>query len=246
MFGKLFGKKPASTSATGHPGAQALSHAIRERRKKDPLVGAKLGGKEVAHQLQAMVKRDGRIHIETLLACVGALGGFACHMAIRESVVDGGELAEKEAFVIADGTDGKRYFFGDLVNKPLAEDRLSLWTLVGGMAQQLDSGNVPDVQAIFRHVASSVGDEAFGAPNLPAEHMPAAAPIELLRALWPRLLPIVDKFCESPVERPLLFGFCGQEVLQLGKEVIAPGMAARVIMECAVPMSKISPQWLSE
>lgn len=76
--------------------------------------------------------------------------------------------------------------------------------------------------------------------------MPAAKPINLFKKLWPHLSPLVDKHCESRMDWPILFGFAAQEVLQLGTEAIAPGIAAGVLMKCAVPMSKIGPEWLSK
>ncbi len=248
MFGKLFGKKDKTEKSTqsSSPQEEALLRAINEKRKEDPLIGAKIGGKEVTQRLIAALKNERGVHVETLLACVGSLGGYACHMAIRDAIIKTGKAKEKEVFVIMGGEDGKQYYFGDMVNKPLAEDPISFWGLVGGAAQDLDKEGLPDIQGIFQNVASTVGGESFGIPQMPENHQPSDLPINFVKLLWSILLPLVDKYCESPVERPYLFGFCAQEVIEMGKDAIAPGLAAKLLMECAIPMSKIGPEWLAD
>jgi len=246
MFKKYFGdqRKQETTTPGSDPGGDALLRTIEERRQEDPLVGAKIGGKEVAQRLIDALKGERGVHVETLLACIGSLGGYACHMAIRDVLVKSGKVKEAEAFVVVGGADGRKYYFGDLVNRPLVEDPVSFWALVGGAAQHLDGDGLPDVKGIFQHVSSTVGGDEFGIPQVPEQHKPGDTPLNLVRVLWPALLPLVDSFCASPVERPYLFGISAQEVIEMGKDVIAPGVAARLIMECAVPMSKIGPEWL--
>lgn len=248
MFGKLFGRKDKTEQQTqsSTPQEAALLRAINEKRKEDPLIGAKIGAKEITQRLIEALKNERGVSVETLLASIGSLGGFACHMAIKDGIIKPGKAKENEVFTIIGGADGKNYYFGDMVNRPLAEDRISFWGLAGGAAQQLDKDGLPDIQAIFKHVASTVGGEGFGIPQMPEKHQPSNLPIDIVRSFWPALLPLIDKFCESPVERPYLFGFCAQEVIEMGKDVIAPGMAAKLLMECAIPMSKIGPEWLEE
>jgi hypothetical protein len=248
MFGKLFGKKEKSEQSiqSSNPQEEALIRAINEKRKEDPLIGAKIGSKEITQRVIAALKNDRGIHVETLLASIGSLGGYACHMAIRDAIVKTGKAKENEVFMVVGGADGNKYYFGDMVNKPLAEDAISFWGLVGGAAQHLDKNGLPDIQGIFQHVSSTVGGEEFGIPQMPENHQPSDLPINLVKSLWPAVLPIVDKFCKSPVERPYLFGFSAQEVIEMGKEAIAPGMAAKLLMECAIPMSKIGPEWLAD
>ena len=248
MFGNLFGKKNKNQkpAQSANPQEDAFFRAINEQRKEDPLIGAKLGGKEITQRLISVLKNERGVHVETLLACIGSLGGFACHMAIRDAIVETGKAKENEVFVILGGADGKNYYFGDMVNKPLAEDSISFWGLVGGAVQHLDKDGLPDIEHTFKHVAATVGNETFGIPQVPENHKPSKRPLDLVKVLWPALLPLVDKFCESPVERPYLFGLSAQEVIEMGKDTIAPGMAARLLMECAVPMSKIGPEWLTD
>ncbi len=55
----------------------------------------------------------------------------------------------------------------------------------------------------------------------------------------------MDQFCDRPMERPILLGLAAQQAIEMGKDVIPPAEAAKLVMECAVPMSKIGPEWLA-
>ena len=61
----------------------------------------------------------------------------------------------------------------------------------------------------------------------------------IVKALWPTLLPVVRSFCDDPAEWPILFAIATQESIFMAKDVIEPGLAVTVVMESAVPMSKI-------
>ncbi len=248
MFGKLFAKKNKQETFVQASNTQedVLLSLIKKKRKEDPLIGARIGGKEITQRLIKILKNEHGVHVETLLACIGSLGGYACHMAVREIIVNTGKAKENEAFIIVGGNDGNNYYFGDLVNKPLVEDVVSFWSLAGGTAQHFGKDCLPDLQSIFKHVSSSIGGEQFGIPQVPEKNMPSILPIDLVKKLWPVILPIVDKYCESPAERPLLFGVSAQEVIEMGKDTIPPGIAIKLLMECAVPMSKIGPEWIED
>src|ERR1041385_2851028 len=103
--------------------ARAMKETIREKRKSDPLVGPKLGGRALAQSLISGLNDQRGVHIETLLCALGSLAGYSCQASVRELLVKQGGEPEEKVFVIANGKDGKKYFFGDALNKPLAEDR---------------------------------------------------------------------------------------------------------------------------
>ena len=69
---------------------EALIHAIREKSKEDPLVGVKIGGKEIYQRLiEAMTTPQG-VHIESLLCACGALAGYACQASVAADAEDKG------------------------------------------------------------------------------------------------------------------------------------------------------------
>ncbi|MES9982111.1 MAG: hypothetical protein ABW115_01780 [Candidatus Thiodiazotropha sp. 6PLUC6] len=224
---------------------QALFNAINEQKKKDPMVGLKIGSKEVVQRLIARLKNEKGVHVESLLGIVGSLAGYSCHAAFREELIDTGKKGQQEVFMVVEGKDGRNYYFGDLPNNLLIEGQVSVWKLVAGMVQHL-GGELPDIQSIFSTVSSTVGEESFGVPNLLEQHQLGDLPINYVKEMWNHLLPLFDEFCDSPIERPILLGLIAQQVIEMGKSTISPSTAATIIMECAIPMSKIGPEWLDK
>jgi hypothetical protein len=210
-----------------------------ERKTKDPMAALKVGGRELNHYLINTLKDRKGVHIESLLTALGSLAGFSCQMSIREELIESGKVPENSAFVIAEGTDGKRYYFGDLLNAPLAENQYSIWDLSGGAAQHLGCTSLPNLEEIFEHVAETVGGESFGIPRVPDNHRANDLPINYVKSLWPKILPIIRPFCRKPSEWPTLFGLAIQEVIFMEKDTIDPKLAVTIVMESAIPMSKV-------
>ena len=247
MLKKLFGKnKDKSNTETAPPQKAAFLKAIEDRKKTDPLVGIKIGSKQVVEQLMAALKNDKGVHVESLLAVLGSLAGYACHAAVREELVDSGKHNENEVFTVIRDNAGRKYYFGDLPNNPLAEGQVSIWSLVGGAAQHLGVTTLPDLTPIFSHVPKTVGEESFGVPRIADPHKPGDVPLDYVKLFWPNLLPMLDEFCDRPMERPVLLGLAAQQVIEMGKDIVPPEIAAELVMECAIPMSKIGPEWLKK
>jgi hypothetical protein len=142
--------------------------------------------------------------------------------------------------VVAGTDDGQSFFFGDMLNKYVAEDEMSVWSLAAGGAQACGCANIPDLEPIFTHVVESIGTEDFGVPRLPEAHPVHDLPRNYLERLWPQFSPMVERFCPNPEHWPILYGLAIQELLSQTKGVLDPCMSLCVIMESAIPMSKIS------
>lgn len=220
------------------PSAAALLRAIDEKRKTDPLIGAKIGGKEIFQRLLRGMKNERGVHFESLLCALGSLAGYSCQANLRAQAAEKG-LPETAALIVMETKDGKKYFYGDPLNKALAEDSYSIWGLSAGAAQHNGCKELPDIKNIFTHVTQTTGTELFGIPRLPDGHNVGDMPINYLKTLWPLMFPMAKTFCQRPAEWPLLFGIAIQEALDLGKDVLAPDIALLIIMESAIPMSKV-------
>jgi hypothetical protein len=221
------------------PAAEAMKRAIESKRKEDPLIGAKIGSKEVVQRLIGALKTENGVHIESLLSALGSLAGYACQESIRAEFVYIKGNPEIKVFSIAGGADGKNYYFGDMLNKPLAESQYSVWGLAAATAQHLGSKELINLNDIFAHVSGTVGGASFGIPRIPENHMPADPPSNYVKFIWPKLLPLVKEYCAQPAEWPILYGLAIQEVLNMSKGVIDPTLALSIVMECAIPMSKV-------
>jgi hypothetical protein len=206
----------------------------------DPLYAVKKGGKEVASKLFALMSSEKGIHIESLFSALGALAGYSCQISVREEFVHQKNRAEKEVFIVVNSKqDGKAYYFGDLLNKPLAESRYSVWSLASGAAQKMGAKNLIDLHDIFKHVTATLGSKEFGVPRLPANHQSQELPSNYVSALWPKLFPVALEFSQKPTEWPMVFGVAIQEILYASKGLIDPQLALSIVMESAIPMSKI-------
>jgi hypothetical protein len=239
MFGKLFGSKRKEEKAQQtDPKTAALINVIREHSKKDPLVGAKLGGKEIFQRLLDGMKSSKGVHIESLLCALGALAGYACQANLRAQALAKG-MPETAPFQTVGTKDGKKYFFGDPLNDALAGPQYSVWGLVGGAAQHIGAKELPDLNEIFQHSSSVPGSDQFGIPRVPENHKPGDTPIDYLKTIWPAFFPTVKLFCPTPADWPILYSFAIQEAIYAGKNVIDPNLALRIVMESAIPMSKV-------
>ena len=241
ILSKLTGSKPQPNPTQAQkldPDAAALMRAIEEQRKTDPLIGVKLGAKELNQRLFNAIKNEKGVHIESLLCALGALAGYACQANLRAQSLEMG-LPEIAAFTVIDSEDGKKYFFGDPLNQVLAESQYSVWGLAAGAAQHNGCHSLPDISEIFGHVSKTVGSIEFGIPRISDGHQPGDTPINYIKVLWPNLLPTIKQFCQKPSEWPILLGLAVQEIMDMSKGIIAPDLALKIVMESAIPMSKV-------
>lgn len=217
---------------------------MKEAEKTDPLVRAKLGATAVKENLYEALKKQGsqRVHVDTALAILGSIAGFSCMVFAGMAQSAGHGKDDPNAVVSLEGADGQRYFFGSLANGPLLENQHSVWGLVAGIAQHLGSTQTPDISEIVKHVAATVGGDSFGIPRVPEGHGLHDVPRAYVREFWAPMIKIAQAHTTDPANWPILFGLAVQQVIQDGKDAIDPGLAAQIVMECAIPMAKIDPE----
>lgn len=239
IFEKLTGTKPASKRQLELDAIdQGIANAIQKQSQVDPLIGAKIGAKEVFRQLVSAMEKDGRVHVESLLCALGALSGYSCQAAVRAQAHIL-KIPEDAAFQILETSDGKQYFFGELLNHAMVVAEHSVWSLAAGAAQGAGVTELPDLEEIFKYNVSVLGSKQFGIPRIPADHMAAVLPLDYLQTLWPVIFPTVTKYCPNPVQWYVLYGLAVQIAITEGKNVIDPSLALKIIMETAIPMSKV-------
>jgi len=230
--------KTAPGKPQASPYQEAFFQHIREKSASDPLIGAKLGGKEVFQRVLTALRNEKGVHVETLLAVLGALAGYACQARLRAEAFKNGK-PESSVFQIVTTADGKTYYFGEPLNQLLVGPQYSVWALAGGGAAHLGVTTFPDPHELFKHVASTVGNAGFGIPRLPAGHGIAVKPLDALKSLWPALFPTIKLFCPDPAHWPILYGLAAQEAIIASKDAIAPELAFAIVLESAIPMSKV-------
>ena len=223
----------APAPAMTEPSRDPLDEAIAARRAQDPLVGAKFGAEEVSRRLLQAMATDKGVHVESLLAVCGALAGHACQASLRARSRAAGQL-EPEGLHVVGTQNGSSFLVGEGLAQGLFQDRYSTWGLAAAAAQQAGCRVLPDPMELWRHGMDSLGQEAFGVPQVPRHHQPSADSLQSLPSLWPALLPLVRRFCPEPAEWPILFGLLAQKAITMGREVIDPCLALRIVMDTAI------------
>jgi hypothetical protein len=205
----------------------------------DPYLGAKAAGREIyVHVRCALEMSDTRLHARSLLCALGAVAGHACQASVRAQAVAAGRSPEAP-FKVTQGEDGRRYLSGDAMNGPLAEHKMSVWNLAAGAAQLHGTQALPNLDEIFEYNASVVGTQTFGLPRLPRDQPVSGTPIEFAKRMWPTAQASVIRHTANPRLWPIAAALAVQEAIAVTKEIISPEIALRIVMESAIPVSKI-------
>ncbi|HEY9792569.1 MAG TPA: hypothetical protein V6D22_19365 [Candidatus Obscuribacterales bacterium] len=189
--------------------------------------------------------KDGRgVHAETILNAVGALAGFAAQQAVWKVLIEPERRNPGDYLVMVQTKSDERFYFGESINLVLTYDqgkRLSFWYFVLGAVGNADPESL-DLTDIFRNTAATVGSELFALPRLPDKHLPHELPRKALQRQWQHIQPLLEKAGGSPIQWPALLGVVASILIRQTASVLEPATAARILMESAIPMSKVNPQ----
>jgi hypothetical protein len=202
-------------------------------------------GRTIAAMLMAQqIKRTGLVHPETLLTEIGALAGFAVQMSIRKSVIERQKLDPETILVEVATKNDEVYYFSDLLNWMLFENLehppYCVWAYVRAAVPPTHHLLLPDISEIVSNAARSIGTSRFGVPRLPRQHMPHKLPREALEQHWRSIRAELE--ARDPAHWPYDVAAAARWQMQTGREVIEAPLAARIVMEAAIPMSKVDPR----
>lgn len=205
------------------------------------LAMARLGGANVLKTLVNALSTERGVHADSLLCILGCLAGYACQTSVRYEFVEVMGTPEMAVFTQVKGTNGDEMLCGDILNKPLAEDRICVCSIVGGAAARLNLGNIwqkIDVNEIFKYNASVMFSDKYGIPRLPEGRGTSDSEISYLTHLWPEFSKLARGFI-SEDKLYLVFAFAAQEAIIYTKDAIDPVDGIRLVIESAVAMSKV-------
>ena len=204
-------------------------------------------GRTIASVLMAKeIKRAGQIHAPTVLTEIGALAGFAAQMSIRKSIIAPGQLDANEILPEVVTKNGEKYYFSDMLNwmlfENLAAPPYSVWAYVRDAVPEASRAELPDMADILGYAARTIGTLRFGVPRLPDEHMPRKTPRAALQEHWIAVQREFDASGRAAAEWPYDLGYAAQWQMLTSRDRVALPLAARIVMEAAIPMSKIDPK----
>jgi hypothetical protein len=185
-----------------------------------------------------------RVNAETVISAAGALAGFAAQEAIWEGIVQPGKMTAAQALVRVETSSGEIYFFGDFLNMILTstqEGQLSVWSFAAAAAVKSGAQSLPPLKPIFAHCSETVGTPAFGVPVLPSNLALKELPRQALRH-WPQVKSILLSAGVQPLHWPLDLGVAAQKLILRANDVLPADISALVVMQAAIPMSKVDPR----
>jgi hypothetical protein len=208
-----------------------------------------LVGRTIAAMLMAQqIKHTGEVHPETLLTELGALAGFAVQISIRKSVIERQKLDPDAILVEVATKNGEIYYFSDLLNWVLFENTghppFCVWSYVMAAVPAELRLLLPDISEIVSNTARAIGTSRYGVPRLPREHMPRKLPRAALEEHWRFIRAELEASGRDPSGWPYDIAAAAQWQMLTGRETLEPPLAAGIVMEAAIPMSKVDPRMI--
>lgn len=196
-----------------------LAHEVDMRRRDDPYVGAKLAGQEIYANLVEMLKTENGVHIESLLAIIGAAGGYECMYGIMNTfyrlldemkltVAAGGALS----ILIAETKDGGKFLFGDRVG-----NEFCLFCMNAGKTTQPP---IEDLKPLSAKAAAAAGTPEYWLT--PFDDKVGSSPKELSDVFCGKFNVTFKTFCVYPQERMIAWSIAAQLAVEQASKVITP------------------------
>lgn len=243
-----FDRKYISAADQERDGALlAMKTAVRKAKKNNSFVVHEATANDLVFAIFDIAKNDEGVHLEKAFGIVGSLAGFSCAIvaALRHDSSTDQEFG-KRTYSPVRTQNGETLYFGDFINEPLIEDKASFYRQIASRAATLGANKPFDLKDIFAHHAGLVGAPKYGKPRMPKGHILEQLPLDLVIEHWPDLLPILNRYDDAYAGWPISWGATGAQLMEMSKEVMPAQNALTIMMECALPMSKIGPSHLEQ
>lgn len=201
-----------------------LAYQVELRRREDIHAGSTLAGQEIYANLIEMLKTEKGVHIESLLAVIGSLGGFECmsgimygmNEVVQSGYVKGGMvmpiIGEALSIYIAGTASGESYLFGDKA----AREFCSFYMTAA-------KTNEPPFDALMP--LSKRSAQICGSPEYwktPFDDKVGKSPKELCDIFRGKFDDTFAVFCRYPQERMLAWAIAAQRAVETAGSVITP------------------------
>ena len=196
-----------------------LAHEVDMRRRDDPYVGAKLAGQEIYANLLEMLKTEKGVHIESLLAVIGAAGGYECMYGIMNTfyniidelgltVAAGGALS----IFVAETKDGGKFLFGDRVGNEFCLFYMN--------AAKTSEPPIDALKPLSERAAQTAGTPEYW--KTPFDEKVGNTPKELSDMFCGKFNVTYKTFCLYPQERMIAWSIAAQLAVEQASKVISP------------------------
>ncbi len=221
---------------------KAVRDALHRSAEDNPFVHQQVTGRELyANIILALSEEKRARRAETGLAVMASLAGFSCLSSVYLKYERGEISPDADGFRVEVTPSGRRVFFGDLITERLLEGETSVWGMVSQAAKKLGAIKLPDIEEISDHVATTYANGVYGVPRVPEANQPLDIPSNFVRYLMPSYLPLLQKYDSNAEKFAISFGYAIQNLMEESCEDLDPAMAAKLAMECAIPMATLDP-----
>ena len=209
-----------------------------------PAAPTQASGKVAAQLLEwlkAELAAEPEMNHVTVLTIVGALAGYAAQRAIWEGVVQTGGLSPTDVFEVRESEAGEKFYFSAETDKlmgSLDPRYLSIWKIINATSKST-TGEHPDVTELLAHCAATVGTPEFGIPRLPDGRQPNMLPRDAVNRLWAKARQHLAK--TEPTLWPMNIAVAARSLIVSAQRAVPMPVAVKIVMEAAVPMSRLDP-----
>jgi hypothetical protein len=178
--------------------------------------------------------------VPLILNALGACAGFAAQVAVWRDLVLPAKRNPGDFFVYTTAKSHEIFLFGEAINQFLLStmpDRLSFLNLAA--ASLRNASELLDIPELLAHVINSMGTDHFGRPRTPPSVDLPELPRDALTRTWGKATRILEE--HRPGEWPALLGATAYNIVTSHRKSLAPSMAVKILLEAAVPMSKLNP-----
>lgn len=195
-----------------------LAYQVELRRKEDVHAGSTLAGREIYANLLEMLTTEKGVHIESLLAVIGSVGGYECMngiMTVLNAVLaDGYPLAAAGALsiYIAETKNGEKNLFGDRAAMEFASFYMT--------AAKISEPPWDKLKPLSAKAAQTCGSPEYW--ETPFKEQIGTSPKELSEAFRGKFETTFKVFCRYPQERMLAWAVVAQLAVEQASSVITP------------------------
>ena len=226
-----FDKKYISASdQDADPALLNMIAAVEDAKENNPFVVYEATGNDLIYAIFDIAKNDDGVHLEKALGIIGALAGYSCAMTA-------GLVTEQS---------GKLEAHGKLIDTLLFEGNTSLYRVWVSKAAVLGSPATLDLTEMLAHHHAQEGTPGFGVPRLPAGRHLDELPLTFVLDHWAGLISILNRYDEHFAGWPLSWAAAGAQLMEMGLSAMPADEALQIMMECAVPISRLGPNGLDD
>ncbi|MDE6733650.1 MAG: hypothetical protein K2J77_12360 [Oscillospiraceae bacterium] len=210
-----------------------LAYQVELRRREDIHAGATLAGREIYANLIEMLKTEKGVHIESLLAVIGSVGGFWSMRAIMQglnAVLESGVVKGDTALAVAGEAlsiylcttnSGEGYMFGDKIAREFCSFYMT--------AAKSSEAPFDVLQPLSARASSTCGSPEYWAT--PFDDKVGKSPREISEIFRERFYNIFELYCRYPQDRMLAFAIAAQLAVEQAAKIIEKETALSLLAE---------------